>query len=54
MYFIILPVNYDVNSVNNNSRGSCNRPYRNITFVRHENIMRFWSACSLRSLARIS
>ena len=44
---------YDVNSVNNNSRGSCNRPYRNITFLRHEN-MRFWSACSLRSLARIS
>ena len=42
---------YDVNSVNNNSRGSCNRPYRNITFFRHEN-MRFWSACSLRSLAR--
>ena len=23
---------YDVNSVNNNSRGNCNRPYRNITF----------------------
>ena len=44
---------YGVNSVNNNSRGSCNRPYRNITFLRHEN-MRFWSACSLRSLARIS
>ena len=44
---------YDVNSVNNNSRGSCNRPYRNITFLRHEN-MRFWSACSLRSLARIN
>ena len=28
---------YDVNSVNNNSRGSCKmRPYRNITFLRHE------------------
>ena len=44
---------YDVNSVNNNNRGSCNRPYRTIKFLRHEN-MRFWSACSLRSLARIS
>ena len=44
MYFIL-----DVNSVNNNSRGSCNRPYRNIIFLRHEN-MRFWSAYSLRSL----
>ena len=51
MYFI-LPL-HDVNSVNNNSRGSCNRPYRNITFLWHEN-MRFWSACSLRSLSRIS
>ena len=42
---------YDINSDNNNSRGSCNRPYKNITFLRHTN-MRLWSACSLRSLAR--
>ena len=38
----ILYYQYDVNSVHNNSRGSCNRPYRNITFLRHEN-MRFFA-----------